>query len=121
MYARTTAPASRLLATWILLLAAAQLADVVTTAVDMNHGGIEANHFVALVLSIGGIGLLVTLKLLLVGAMGAACLVLRRYAGGHPTVQARAAHTFVWRALQLSVLGLVLVAAQNTALLVLIS
>ena len=51
------------------------------------------------------------------GFMGIASLILKRYADSHPSVQSRAAHTFVWRAIQLSVVGLVVVAVHNTALL----
>ena len=49
--------------------------------------------------------------------MGLACVALKRYALLHPTLPARAAHAFVWRAIQVSVLGLVLVAVHNTAVL----
>ena len=121
MHARFKAPSTRLLLTWILLLAGAELADVITTGVDMAHGGIEANRLVSALLATGGLGLVFALKLALVAAMGFACLLLKRLAAGHPTFQARAAHAFVWRALQVSVLGLVLVAVHNAALLAQIS
>ena len=117
MQARETAPTSRVLTTWILLLAGAQLADVITTGVDMAYGGSEANRLVAALLSHGGLGLVFVLKLLLVVAMGVACLILKRYADSHPSFQSRAAHAFVWRAIQISVVGLVVVAVHNTALL----
>jgi hypothetical protein len=117
MHAQFHAPSSRLLKVWILLLAGAQLADVLTTGVDMAHGGIEANRFVSALLAVGGLGLVFVLKLLLVAAMGIACLLLKRYADNHPSFQSRAAHAFVWRAMQLSVIGLVVVALHNTALL----
>ena len=110
-------PTTRLLRTWILLLALAQVADVVTTGVDMAHGGIEANRLVSTLLGIGGLWLVFALKLMLVAAMGVAVILLRRFAASQPSLQARAAHAFVWRALQLSVVGLVLVAIHNTALL----
>src|SRR5689334_5972001 len=107
MQARFKAPSGRLIGIWILLLAAAQLADVFTTGVDMAYGGIEANRLVAGLLALGGLGLVFFMKLILVLAMGLACVVLRRHAESHPTLHARAAHAFVWRAIQLSVLGLV--------------
>ncbi|GAC1658898.1 MAG: hypothetical protein NVS9B1_19890 [Candidatus Dormibacteraceae bacterium] len=110
-------PSGRLLATWILLLAGAQLADVITTGVDMAHGGVEANHLVAGLLAVGGLGLVTALKMLLVVALGIACLLLQLYSDRHPTIGARAAHSFVWRAIQVSVVGLLLVAVHNTALL----
>lgn len=110
-------PSSRVLATWILLLAGAQIADVVTTGVDLAHGGVEANRLVADLLARGGLELVFGLKLLLVAAMAIACFVLSRYASAHPSLHARAAHAFVWRAIQVSVVGLLLVAAHNTALL----
>jgi hypothetical protein len=117
MRGRFRVPTSRTLSTWILLLACAQLADVVTTWVDMSHGGVEANAVVGTILAHGGLGLVAALKLALVLAMGISCQALNRYASDHPTFQARAAHAFVWRATQLSVLGLVVVALHNTALL----
>ena len=112
-----TAPTSRVLATWILLLAGAQLADVITTGVDMAYGGAEANRLVASLLNHGGLALVFFLKLLLVVALGVACLILKRYADSHPSFRARAAYAFVWRAIQISVVGLVVVAVHNTALL----
>lgn len=117
MQAREIGPTSRVLTTWILLLAGAQMADVITTGVDMAYGGSEANRLVAALLSHGGLALVFALKLLLVVAMGVACLILKRYADSHPSFQARAAHAFVWRAIQISVVGLVVVAVHNTALL----
>ncbi|HEY8760737.1 MAG TPA: DUF5658 family protein [Candidatus Dormibacteraeota bacterium] len=117
MHAHLRSPSSRVLAIWILLLAGAQVADVITTGVAMAHGGVEANRLVAALLSHGGLWLVFGLKQLLVAAMAIACLVLKRYAEAHPSFQARAAHSFVWRAIQLSVIGLVLVAVHNTALL----
>jgi len=117
MQARLQAPSGRHLAVWILLLAGAQMADVITTGVDLAYGGVEVNSLVSSLLAMGGLGLVFFLKLLLVVAMGLACVALKRYALLHPTLPARAAHAFVWRAIQVSVLGLVLVAVHNTAVL----
>ena len=117
MYAHFTVPSGRVLATWILLLAGAQLADVITTGVDLAYGGVEANRLVANLLATGGLALVFGLKLLLVAAMAVACVILKRYAAHHPSIHARTAHAFVWRAIQLSVGGLLLVAVHNTALL----
>jgi hypothetical protein len=117
MHAHFRFPSSRLLATWVLLLAGAQLVDVITTGVDLSRGGVEANRLVAGLLATGGLGLVFGLKLLLVAAMATACLVLKRYAEAHPSFQAHAAHAFVWRVIQLSVLGLLLVGVHNTAVL----
>jgi hypothetical protein len=117
MHAYFRAPSGRLLATWILLLAGAQLADVITTGVALAYGGVEANNLVAGLLAHGGLWLVFGLKLLLVAAMAIACLVLKRYAESHPSLRARAAHAFVWRTVQISVVGLVIVAVHNTALL----
>lgn len=121
MYAHSADPSGRILGTWIMLLAGAQTADVLTTGVDMAHGGMEANRLVAALLAIGGLGLVFFLKLLLVAAMGIACVLLKRYSNTHPSFHSRTAHAFVWRAIQVSVLGLVLVALHNTALLAQIS
>jgi hypothetical protein len=121
MEARFNVPSSRVVTTWILLLAGAQVADVLTTGVDMAYGGVEANRFVVSLLALGGLGLVFFMKLMLVAAMAIACVILKRYAQSHPSRQARAAHAFVWRAIQISVLGLVVVAVHNTALLALIT
>ena len=118
MHARFTAPSGRVLATWILLLAGAQMADVITTGVDLAYGGVEANRLVASLLATGGLALVSGLKLLLVAALAVACLVLKRYAEHHPSLHASTAHAFVWRAIQLSVVGLLAVALYNTVLLV---
>jgi hypothetical protein len=117
MHAYFRAPSGRVLATWILLLAGAQMADVITTGVAMAYGGVEANRLVAGLLAHGGLLLVFGLKLLLVAAMGIACLVLKKYSESHPSLRARAAHAFVWRTIQISVVGLVMVAVHNTALL----
>src|SRR5260221_4486477 len=121
MHARSRAPSPRLLATWVPILAGAQIADVITTGVDMAYGASEPIRNVAALLSLGGLRLVFGLKLLLVGALAAACLVLKQHAEAHPTLAARAAHAFAWRAIQISALGLLTVALHNTALLALIA
>lgn len=121
MEVRRRLPNTRLLSVWILLLAGAQAADVLTTAVDLQRGGIEANRFVANLLSMGGIGLVLFLKLMLVAAISLAVWLLQRYAKDQPMMAVVTAHRLVWRGIQISVVGLVLVAVHNTILLAQIS
>jgi hypothetical protein len=121
MDVRRRLPDPRLLGVWILLLAGAQAADVLTTAVDLQRGGIEANHLVANLLGMGGIGLVLFLKLMLVAAISVAVCLLQRYARRQPMFAVVTAHRLVWRGIQISVIGLLLVAVHNTLLLAQIS
>lgn len=118
---RRKIPTSRILVVWILLLAGAQGADVLTTAVDLQHGGIEANSVVAHLLAVGGIGLVIFCKLALVAAIALAVLLLHRLAWRQPMRSVMAAQRMVWRGMQLAVLGLLLVAGHNAVLLAQIS
>lgn len=106
---------------WILLLAGAQAADVLTTAVDMARGGIEANLVVVHLLGLGGMGLVIACKLALVAAIALAVLLLQRLAWRQPMRSVMAAQRMVWRGLQTAVLGLLLVAGHNAVLLYQIS
>lgn len=114
---RRKIPTSRVLVIWILLLAGAQGADVLTTAVDLQRGGIEANSVVAHLLAVGGMGLVIFCKLALVAAIALAVLLLHRLAWRQPMRAVMAAQRLVWRGMQLAVLGLVLVAGHNAVLL----
>jgi hypothetical protein len=110
----------RRLTAWIGLLALAQTTDVVTTAADLARGGVEANAVVQTLLGVGGLGLVLGLKLALVGAMAMASLLVQLYVIRHPGSSAARAQVFVWRSLQVSVVGLILVAVHNLALLAVI-
>jgi hypothetical protein len=46
----------------LIVLALAQLADVLTTAYDMAHGGVEANPIIRTAIAVGGVPAMFTLK-----------------------------------------------------------
>lgn len=110
-------PSRRVIAAWVFLLAFAQIADVLTTGVDMSRGGIEANGVVVHLLALGGLGLVAFAKLLLVLAMAIAANLVHSYTRRHPSDNTRMVQAVLCRALQASVVILVLVAVHNTALL----
>jgi hypothetical protein len=82
---------------------------------------VEANAVVQTLLGVGGFGLVLGLKLALVGAMAMASLLVQLYLIRHPGPSAARAQVFVCRSLQVSVVGLMLVAVHNVALLAVIS
>ena len=108
----------RPLALWVVLLAQAQLADSITTEVDRLHGGIESNHVAAFILSVGGPGLFLLLKLLVVAAMGLAVVMALRYRRRHPGVRAERCLDFLALTLQGSVALLTITALGNAHLAV---
>lgn len=108
----------RLLALWVVLLAQAQLADTITTEVDRLHGGIESNQFAAFILSVGGPGLFLLLKLLVVAAMGLAVVMALRYRKRHPGARAERCLDFLALTLQGSVALLTITALGNAHLAV---
>jgi len=110
-------PSRRILGAWVILLAFAQLADVLTTGADMSRGGVEANAVVGHLLAVGGLGLVAVAKLLLVIAMAIAAAVVHEYTIRNPSESTRTVHAFLWRSMQASVIILILVAVHNTALL----
>lgn len=113
--AATMPDRSRLVA-WLGLLALAQTCDVLTTWADMDRGGVEANRLTAMLLGVGGLGLLWLVKFSLVAAMTLAVILTRRQLlhGGSGGSLAQAA---VWRGLQISVLMLVAISIHNVAVL----
>ena len=108
----------RLLALWVVLLAQAQLADTITTEVDRLHGGIESNDVAAFILSVGGPGLFLLLKLLVVAAMGLAVYMALRYRKRHPGARAERCLDFLALTLQGSVALLTIAALGNAHLAV---
>jgi len=46
----------------LIVLAVAQLADVLTTAYDLAHGGVEANPIIRTAIAVGGIPAMFVLK-----------------------------------------------------------
>lgn len=103
----------RLLAVWVGLLGVAQLADLITTEVDRLLGGIETNHFAAFIMTVGGPGLFLALKLLVVLGMAAAVFVALHYRRNHPGERAERCVDVVARTLQGSVVLLTVTALGN--------
>jgi hypothetical protein len=99
------------------LLAGGQLADLLTTHVDMSRGAVEANQMAASLMSSGGLVLLTIVKLLLVAAMTIAVILVESYAGIYPGRRARMARSVVWGGLQVSVVILAATALHNVAVL----
>jgi hypothetical protein len=103
--------------TWLLLLAVAQLADVMTTGVDMSHGAMEGNPTAFQVLALGGLTLLWLVKFMLVAAIGIAALLAQRLAQRRGGPMAVLVQVAVLRGMQLSALALALTALHNAFLL----
>ena len=103
----------RLLMIWVGLLAAAQIADLITTEVDRAQGGIEANQVAAFVLTVGGAGLFLVLKLIVVAGMALAVVIAIRYRQKHPGDRAELCLDFLARTLQGSVVLLTFVDLGN--------
>ena len=103
--------------TWIAILALAQLADLVTTAVDMANGGVEANLVAGGLLAMGGLPLLWAVKMCLVAAMGGAAYGLDRHHRRQPGPGSAFAHNLLWRGIQGCVLVLAVTAVHNAVLL----
>jgi hypothetical protein len=101
----------------VLLLAAGQAADLLTTRVDMSQGAIEGNSLAAALMSSGGLRLLMLVKVLLVAAMAVALFFLSVYTTSHPGARARLARQVVWRGLQLCVIVLAATALHNVVVL----
>ena len=98
---------------WVVLLALGQLADLVTTQVAMSRGAMEGNAVAAVIMGIGGLGLLWVVKSVLVVAMALAVHLVRRYWDSTRDHRAVIAGTLVWRGLQLCVLVLAFTAIHN--------
>jgi hypothetical protein len=108
--------ALRCTAVWAVLLAAAQAADVMTSAVDMARGTVESTAATAQLLDWGGLALMLAAKLLVAGAAAAvlrpAALRVRHGAGGaHITFRLALA------AVQAGTIAVVWTALNNVALL----
>ena len=107
----------RVVAIWIGILALAQVADLLTTQVDMAAGGVEANWVAASVMQAGGLALLWIVKLGLVAAMAVAAVLVTRYRKGDSGGRADLVHALVWRGIQGCVLVLAFTALHNVAIL----
>jgi hypothetical protein len=108
--------ALRRAAVWAVLLAAAQAADVMTSAVDMARGTVESTAATAQLLDRGGLALMLAAKLLVAGAaaavLGLAALRMRNGVGGtHVTFRLALA------AVQAGTIAVVWTSLNNVALL----
>jgi hypothetical protein len=102
---------------WIGLLTLAQLADLVTTRIDMSFGAVEGNQFAAALLERGGLWYLWSVKLLLVLALMIVALLIRRYRRLSPGRRSDVAQVVLWRGVQICVLVIAATAVYNFALL----
>ena len=107
----------KLLLFWIGLLSLAQIADLVTTQIDMSQGGVEANLVAAELMALGGIGLLSVVQIGLVVAMAIAVVVIDRFGRKERGSTAAMAHVLIWRATQVCVIVLAATALHNAILL----
>ena len=102
---------------WIGLLCLAQVADLVTTQIDLAQGGVEANVVAAQLMAVGGIGLLTVVKIGLVVAMAVAVIVIDRQGRLQPAGTAAMARTMIWRGVQVCVVALAVTALHNVVVL----
>jgi hypothetical protein len=102
---------------WIGLLTLAQLADLLTTRLDMSFGAVEGNQIAAHLLQQGGLWYLWSVKLLLVVALISVALLIRRYRMQNPGPRSDLAQLLLWRGVQLCVMVLAATAVYNFALL----
>lgn len=102
---------------WVVLLALGQIADLVTTQAAMARGALEGNIVAAVIMGVGGLGLLWVVKTSLVLAMAAAVFLVRRYWDSTRDHRAAVAGTLVWRGLQLCVLVLAFTAIHNFSII----
>ena len=79
----------------------------------MSRGALEGNVVAAVIMGVGGLGLLWVVKGTLVFAMAAAVYLVRRYWDSARDQRAVVAGTLVWRGLQLCVLVLAFTAVHN--------
>lgn len=100
---------------WVILLAIAQMADVITTQADTLRGGIEASHTSALIMNVGGPGLFGALKLSLVLGMALAGTLALRYRARNPGRYGELCVGVVARTIQLCVVLLTLAVLGNAS------
>ncbi len=110
-------PSSGQVAAWVLLLALAQLADLLTTQAAMERGAVEGNAVAAFLLSTGGPGLLGLAKYLLVVAMALAAWTATGRWEAAPDPRWAVAGALVWRGLQVCVVVVGLAAIHNLAVI----
>jgi hypothetical protein len=103
--------------TWVVLLALAQVADLVTTQAAMSRGAIEGNMIASGIMGAGGLALLWLVKGMLVAAMAVAVCLVRRYWDSARDGRGTIAATLVWRGLQVCVAVLGFTAIHNVAVM----
>ncbi len=99
------------------MLAVAQACDLLTTQVDMERGGVEANQVAANLMEMGGLAMLWFVKFALVAAMALAAVLTHRYWQRHGNRRSALAQALVWRGLQVCVVVLAVTAARNVSVL----
>jgi hypothetical protein len=102
---------------WVVLLALAQVADLVTTQAAMSRGAVEGNMIASGIMGAGGIALLWLVKGMLVAAMAVAVWLVRRYWDSTRDGRAAVVATLVWRGLQVCVAVLAFTAIHNVAVM----
>jgi hypothetical protein len=103
-------------ASWLALFGAAQTADIITTAAGRARGAIEAMPISGSLLNEGGLALLITVKLALVVAIGAA-LVLAWHWARQQRPRARLVFRLVLTGTQVVTVVLAVISLQNAILL----
>lgn len=103
-------------ALWTALLLAGQATDVLTTTLDRARGALESMPVSDRLLELGGVGLLGSTKLLLVGAAGTALLLTARWAR-RDLRASRTTFRLCLVAVQAATMGLTWVSLANLALL----
>ena len=102
---------------WLLLLLAAQLADVVSTAVGEVHGTVEANPTAAHVLGLGGFPLLGLIKVVGVGLLAALLMLSQRRLTASPNRWTRVLYGTAWGGVQMVAIVMTAAVVSNTALI----
>lgn len=110
-------PSGRRAALWIGLLVAAQVADLLTTAIDLRRGGHEVQPITSEMLGRGGVPLLFLVKLSLVIALAIAMVITLRWARAGDARGPARLYRVLLLLIQISVVSLTAISINNTALL----
>jgi hypothetical protein len=102
--------------TWIVLLAAIEFTDILTTAIGHAEGAVEAMPVSAAVIASGGITMFVVVKLALVVAVATAIVLALRWTE-RGTPGAHTLFTFTLWSVRVATVALALVSLHNAVLL----